>query len=393
MAEPIYLITDDPQFFTIGYFDDGNPARRAKLEARWRHFRRRDPATGHKYQVWFRRTSRRPEVYVAYWMPPDSPAGRYRVETFIPGRFATTRRAYFTVANNFRQDPANGQTVHDDTFTLVDMLHRYDVWVPLGEYDLEPGMHPESGRVHQVTQSPEDPPALVSFGPVRWVPVPPRQAGAPRFGPPVGTEAERNGPFASGAVAYGLYSIWVGQWFDLNPFLAWYALGYHTGADLNLPGAPSADKDQPIYAVGDGTVTHAGIHGGWGHLVVIEHPDAAVTLPDGRSERRKVYSRYGHTQPNILVREGQAVTRGQAIAFVGAPASAVSAFHLHFDVSYTDKLVNNPAHWPDLTRVRQLQRAGVNSNAPEFRAAQAAIKAEVTAHYVDPLQFLKDNRG
>ena len=393
MPDPIYIITEDPEFFSIGYHDDGEPARRTAMESLWKRFNRLDPTTGQTFKVWYRPTSRNPDVYVAYWMPPDSPSGRYRVETFVPGKHATTGRAFFTVANNFRQDAGQGETRHDDTFTIVDMFHLFDVWVSLGEYDLDPGKDLESGRVHQVSQSSEDPPAEVSFGPVRWVPVVAQPAGAGIFDPPLGTPAERALPFATGALAFGKFPIWVGNWFDLNPFLSWYSLGYHTGADLNLPGTPQADKDAPIYAVADGVVSHVGFHGGWGNIVVIEHPEALIRLPDGRQERRSVYSRYGHTQKNILVTKGQTVSRGQHIAFVGAPENALTAWHLHFDVGYSDKFKLIPQHWPDMRRIRQLQKAGASDKSREFLEAQAAVKAEVVAHYLDPLRFLKDNHG
>lgn len=50
-------------------------------------------------------------------MPPDSRPGRYRVETFVLGRHATTRKAIFTIANNFRQEA--GLTHHDDSIFVV----------------------------------------------------------------------------------------------------------------------------------------------------------------------------------------------------------------------------------------------------------------------------------
>ncbi|MBI4770747.1 MAG: M23 family metallopeptidase [Chloroflexi bacterium] len=389
MADPIYLRTDSRQFFSIGYFDDGNPARQAAMAALWKNFNRPDPSTGETYRILYRLTSRDPDVYVAYFIPPNVPAGRYRAEMFVPGRHATTRRAYFTIANKFRDE--DGQRKHDESVAVVDMFDLFDVWTSLGEYDLDPGRDAESGRVHLVSQSTEDPPAEIAFGPVRWAPVVPMPPGAPPFSPPLGTAQERANPFPAGAFAFGKYPIWVGQWFDINPFLSWYSLGYHTGADLNLPGTPDADKDAPIYAVADGVVTNRGTYGGWGNLIVIEHPDALVTLPDGRQQRQKVYTRYGHTRSNILVQTGAAVTRGQHIAYVGAPASAPTAWHLHFDVGYTATLRGNPAHWPNMSRVRALQQAGVSENSADYRNAQAAVKAEVIATYLDPLRFLKDN--
>jgi hypothetical protein len=80
------------------------------------------------------------------------------------------------------------------------------------------------------------------------------------------------------------------------------------------------------------------------------------------------------------------------LAFVGLPAGQVSGWHLHFDVCYTDLLKSRPAHWPDMSRVRALQKAKVSVNSAQFRQAQAAVKREVVNHYLDPFQLIKDNR-
>jgi murein DD-endopeptidase MepM/ murein hydrolase activator NlpD len=273
------------------------------------------------------------------------------------------------------------------------MHELFDVWVSLGEYDLEPGKEPMSGRVRQFDLSLEDPPVEISFSPVRWVPMIPLPAGATRFDAPIGVQAERDGPFVSSGLAFGMYPIWVGKWYDANPFLTWYSQGYHTGADLNLPGSSDADKDAPIYAVADGRVRFAGPAGSWGNIVVMEHPSALVTLPDGHQQHQRVFSRYGHVSDRILVSAGQEVARGTNIAFVGLQAHFVTGWHLHFDVSYSDMFVNRPAHWPNMTQIRSLQQAKVSPNKPEFLKAQAAVKQEVIAHYLEPLRFLKDNHG
>ena len=398
MPDPIYILNGDPKYFSIEYIDNGDPQKKADLEDGWRRFNRSDPASNQTYQIWYRRTNRNMEVNVDHFMPPGSPTGRYRVETYVPGRHATTRRAIFTVANNFHL--VGSEVQHDDTLSVVDMYDLFDVWHSLGEFDLDPGSNPLSGRVRQFDLSTEDPPAEAAFGPVRWVPLftqpsdPTKPAsGSSRFDSPVGTQTERDGIFSSGAFVFNKYPVWNGAWFDFNPYLSWYSLGYHTGADLNLPGSSDADKGKPIYCVADGTVIYAGPAGSWGNIVVIEHPDALVSLPDGTSQRQVVYTRYGHVEDRILVKKGQAVSRGENIASIGLPAGQVTGWHLHFDVCYSGLLKSRPAHWPDMTKIRLLQKNKVSPNSPQFRNAQSIVKREVVSHYIDPLKFIKDNHG
>jgi murein DD-endopeptidase MepM/ murein hydrolase activator NlpD len=392
MPSTVYVGTKIRRFFSIIYESNVDPARKIALEALWKRFNRFDPSTGRTYSILYRPTNRKLEMHVDYRMPPESPPGRYRVEVFIPGRHATTRRAIFSIAHNFRIE--NNVEVHDDKVSVVDMYHLYDVWFPLAELDFDPGANPQSGRVRQYELSLEDPPAEITFGPIRWVPLFTTDGDdMPRFDAPIGTQAEREGPLTENQYMYGVFPIWLGSWYDANPYLSWYSYGYHTGADLNLPGGSAADKDAPLYAAGDGTVTFAGPAGSWGNIIVIEHPDALVTLPNGQVQRQKVYTRYGHVSNTILVSPGQAVSRGDNIGFVGLPKDAVTGWHLHFDVSHSDKLKQRPAHWPDLSVIRALQNAGVSINSSEFREAQLNVKREVVAHYVDPYQFIKDNHG
>ena len=399
MADATVVQPGDRNYFSVKYEDGGNATKKAALESSWKHFNRLDPATGKTYYIWYRGTDRKGEVLVDYQMPAPSPMGLYRIETFVPGKNATTRKAVFTIANNVREE--SGVPKYDDTLTVVDMNSVSDEWVPLGEFLLDPKTNPLSGRIRQYNMSQEDPVASVSFGPVRWVPLVtdtpsgggtiPSQVG-PRFDAPMGTQAERNAPFVDGLIRAGLGPIWFGYWYDATPYLSWYFLGYHTGADLNLSIAPDADRDAPIYAVADGTVIYAGAAGSWGNIIVIEHPDALVTLSNGAVQRQRVFSRYGHVSTNILVAKGEQVPRGKNIGFIGLATGMTTGWHLHFDISYSDKFLTRPSHWPDLTKIKALKAAG-DENSREYLNAQVAVKREVMAHYIDPLKFLKDNHG
>ena len=161
--------------------------------------------------------------------------------------------------------------------------------------------------------------------------------------PPIGTVAER----ASAKV-------WPGAWVDATGYNKRYRIGtpleaYHTGADLNC-NSPTWDADahSGVYAIAEGEVIAVGRYSGWGQLIIIHH------TPDGGPS---VYARYAHVE-SPLVRVGQRVLAQEQIASVGNGDGLV-AYHLHFDVSSTNKLRDNPADWPklDRTRLEQIGRA------------------------------------
>jgi murein DD-endopeptidase MepM/ murein hydrolase activator NlpD len=81
-----------------------------------------------------------------------------------------------------------------------------------------------------------------------------------------------------------------------------------------------------IHAVGGGVVTHAGPkQGGYGLLVEISHGNGQST-------------RYAHAQ-RLLVKVGDKVEKGQAIALVGSTGRSTSA-HLHFEVLQNGRAIN-----------------------------------------------------
>lgn len=181
-----------------------------------------------------------------------------------------------------------------------------------------------------------------------------------KFQAPVGTEEERK----SG-------QIWPGKWIDATGFLnskaPGYAYGIHTGADLNLPA--DADRFAPVYSIGDGVVTYAQTWPNpnyWGNIIVIDH---------GIVDGKPLYSRYAHVA-NIRVRPGEVVKMGQQICQVGDGSStirpkAMFPFHLHFDISVTKILREQPQSWP----------------APSTNKK----KELVLEHYVDPEQWLRQD--
>jgi hypothetical protein len=298
---------------------------------------------GHAVHV--RNTTKNQAVAVSYY-PGIPKAGRFTVEVFIPGTHATTRGANYFVVHH-----ANGQ--RQEAHIVVNQYSYSDTWVPLGTYDMDPLMD-ETGRVNLVDVTNDATVKEIAFSAIRWRSVeagPAPQPGGPGYDAPVGTVDER-----------ASMKVWPGSWFDATG----YAVPYpdnpqiHTGADLNL-NVPvyDSDKHAPVYAIGDGVVSFAtNVVGSWGWLVVIRHSP----LPDGKP----VYSRYAHLE-QVTVKVGDTVSRGQQIAVVGYFAPGKN-YHLHFDISCTTKLEEQPRNWP------------------------GTDKAQVLIHYEDPRKFIAEHR-
>ena len=93
----------------------------------------------------------------------------------------------------------------------------------------------------------------------------------------------------------------------------------HTGRDI------AATTGTPIKVVADGTITFAEYSGSYGYLVKVDHGNGVETW-------------YGHTS-KMLVKEGQAVKAGDAIALVGSTGNSTGP-HLHFEVRINGEHVN-----------------------------------------------------
>jgi murein DD-endopeptidase MepM/ murein hydrolase activator NlpD len=97
----------------------------------------------------------------------------------------------------------------------------------------------------------------------------------------------------------------------------WGAL--HPGIDIGAPyGAP-------IHAAKGGTVIYAGWMDGYGNFVLIDHGGGFVTG-------------YGH-QSQIAVSEGQQVSQGQVIGYVGSTGNSTGP-HLHFETRVNGAVVD-----------------------------------------------------
>jgi murein DD-endopeptidase MepM/ murein hydrolase activator NlpD len=85
----------------------------------------------------------------------------------------------------------------------------------------------------------------------------------------------------------------------------------HDGIDIAAP------EGTPVLAAAAGTVLYAGEQAGYGSIVILRHDGGLVTL-------------YAHNS-RILVREGDRVKRGEAVARVGQSGKTTGP-HLHFEV-------------------------------------------------------------
>ena len=96
-------------------------------------------------------------------------------------------------------------------------------------------------------------------------------------------------------------------------------LAMHQGVDIAWwPGAP-------IRATADGVVVFAGMKGGYGRTVQIQHEYGFQTL-------------YAHLS-SIAVYEGKKVKKGDIIGFLGRTGRA-TGFHLHYEVRIGTKAVD-----------------------------------------------------
>jgi murein DD-endopeptidase MepM/ murein hydrolase activator NlpD len=107
----------------------------------------------------------------------------------------------------------------------------------------------------------------------------------------------------------------------------WWDGGYwgHSGIDISAP------YGTPIFAGDSGTVAFAGWYSGYGYTVIIEHQTGLRTL-------------YSHASA-LNVAEGQVVSQGETIAWVGATGRA-DGNHLHFEVR-EGNIIRNPKHFLD----------------------------------------------
>jgi len=97
----------------------------------------------------------------------------------------------------------------------------------------------------------------------------------------------------------------------------------HEGLDFAAP------HGTPIRAADAGTVTYAGVMGGYGNVVMVKHANGLQTL-------------YAHTS-SMDVSVGDKVGRGEVIARVGSTGMSTGP-HLHFEVQRDGEAVDPERH-------------------------------------------------
>ncbi|MCR5783837.1 MAG: peptidoglycan DD-metalloendopeptidase family protein [Clostridia bacterium] len=102
-----------------------------------------------------------------------------------------------------------------------------------------------------------------------------------------------------------------GYYYRTNPVTG--AEEHHGGLDIAAPNIYGAS----IYACDSGEVATATYHYSWGNYVLIDHGNGYATL-------------YAHMS-SIAVSEGQSVSKGQVIGYVGSTGYATGP-HLHIEV-------------------------------------------------------------
>jgi murein DD-endopeptidase MepM/ murein hydrolase activator NlpD len=98
---------------------------------------------------------------------------------------------------------------------------------------------------------------------------------------------------------------------------------FHQGIDI------ANTLYEPIHCACKGTVLFSGNGRNYGNMILIEHADGYQT-------------RYGHLHKSI-VKEGQSVTKGQVIGYLGNTGKSTGP-HLHFEIKYKEKNVD-PIHY------------------------------------------------
>ena len=117
----------------------------------------------------------------------------------------------------------------------------------------------------------------------------------------------------------------IGSYFGyrVHPILGYSRL--HGGLDIG------GRMGQPIWAAKEGTVILAGVNGGYGNTIVIDHGNGYATL-------------YGH-QSSFMVSKGDYVETGQHIGNVGSTGLSTGP-HLHFEVRISGDVVDPLPYMP-----------------------------------------------
>lgn len=147
--------------------------------------------------------------------------------------------------------------------------------------------------------------------------------------------------------------------------------GYRPPGDTNGVGSTNhggidvgARTGTPILACADGIITCAGLNGGYGNCVIIDHQNSISTL-------------YGHMS-SIACSEGQQIKKGEVIGFVGSTGNSTGP-HLHL-TAMKDGVAFDPFELFTASQhpygLRPESVYGIDGNVESWRAAvQNALQA------------------
>ena len=117
---------------------------------------------------------------------------------------------------------------------------------------------------------------------------------------------------------------------------------HHTAEDSFAPAGT------PVYAIGDGIISFSGKMGGYGNLIIIDHPV------------ENVYSLYGHLSTSRWKKRPGRVKKGELIAYLGeAEEGETTVPHIHFGLRMGQK-----ADYPRSGDARWM--AGYTNSHPEL---------------------------
>jgi murein DD-endopeptidase MepM/ murein hydrolase activator NlpD len=136
------------------------------------------------------------------------------------------------------------------------------------------------------------------------------------------------------------FSFTSGFGFRYDPFHVGGAM--HAGVDM------AGALGSPIYAAASGVVLKAGVQGGYGNCVEIDHGRGMTT-------------RYGHLA-SIDVREGQKLNQGDVLGGMGSTGRSTGT-HLHFEVRVDGQAVNPMPFLEAARDVFEIQQS-VDTGAP-----------------------------
>ena len=117
---------------------------------------------------------------------------------------------------------------------------------------------------------------------------------------------------------------------------------FHSAEDSFAPAGT------PVYAIGDGIIRYSGKMGGYGWLIIIDHPV------------ENVYSLYGHLSTSRWKKRSGKVKKGELIAYLAtAEAGETTVPHLHFGLRIGKRA--------DYLRKREYNVNGRRLHASDFK--------------------------